>query len=214
MHSNLAILRRGTAKLFTRDALGALETRDAAMRPRSFDPTANTVEAIVATDTPVRRHDDRGIEYLEILDVAGADLETLRGASVLDSHMQHGLDNVIGNVEDAWRDGGALVVRIRLSSREEVAPLVEDVRNGILQHLSVGYEVQETREGTDASGRRTITATKWSPREVSFVPVSADPRARTRSRNVELASESRLHRIVKSASSSDALVLPPRSPMT
>ena len=46
--------------------------------------------------------------------------------------------------------------------------------------MSAGYEVSEWREGKDASGKRTMTAVKWTIREASFVSVPADPRARTR----------------------------------
>ena len=157
-----------------RELCAPLETREAAMRPATFDGGANTVEAIIATDAAVPRRDARG-SFLEILDVAGADLEALRGASVLDSHQQHGVDAVLGTVDEAWREGAQLIARIRLSTRPEVAPLVEDVRGGVIRHLSIGYEVSEWRDGTNAQGQRTRTAVKWRPREVSFVPVSRRP---------------------------------------
>jgi HK97 family phage prohead protease len=166
------------AALLLREAT-ALETRDAAMRPRTFDASANTIEAVIATDNPVPRTDMRG-PYLESLDIAGANLDALRGASVLDAHRQDAVAAVLGTVDEAWREGAQLVARIRLSGRPEVAAIVEDVRAGVLRSLSIGYEVAEWRDGT-SNGQRTRTAVKWSPREVSFVPVAADPRARTRS---------------------------------
>ena len=151
--------------LLLRENSTALEIREAAMRPRTFDPSASTVEAIIATDAAVARRDARGA-FLEILDVAGADLEALRGASVLDSHQQQGVAAVLGTVDEAWREGAQLIARIRLSTRPEVAAVVEDVRAGVIRHLSIGYEVSEWRDGTNAQGQRTRTAVKWSPREV------------------------------------------------
>ena len=133
----------------------------------------------------------------KFLDVAGADLDALRGASVLDSHQQHGVDAVLGTVDEAWREGAQLVARIRLSTRPEVAPLVEDVRSGVIRHLSIGYEVAEWRDGTNAQGQRTRTAVKWSPREVSFVPVSADPAARTRAREPAPGSRASINRQIR-----------------
>src|SRR4051812_31854237 len=111
------------APFYLRDASLALAHRDATARPTSFDSKARTIEAVVATNNPVRRRDMSG-EFLEILDVAGANLDTLRGASVLDSHMQHGLDNVLGSVEDAWRECDQIIARIRFSDREEVQSIV------------------------------------------------------------------------------------------
>ena len=77
--------------LLIRENTITLEHRDAIPRPRTFDPEAMTIEAVIATTTPVRRRDQRG-EYLEILDPAGLDLGITRGASVLDSHQQGGLE--------------------------------------------------------------------------------------------------------------------------
>jgi hypothetical protein len=164
--------------LLTRDAADTLEIRDALVRPRSFDAAALTIEAVIATATPVTRRDARG-EYLEILDVAGADLAALRGASVLDGHRQGSVASIIGRVDDAWIEGDQLIARLRLSSRAELAPIVGDIRDGIIAGLSAGYDVQEWRDG-EANGRRTRTAARWRPREVSFVGVAADPNARTR----------------------------------
>ena len=53
-------------KLLTRESSASLETREAAMRPRTFDARGNTVEAIIATDAAVPRRDARGA-FLEIL---------------------------------------------------------------------------------------------------------------------------------------------------
>lgn len=165
--------------LFTREHGVTLDRREAAFRPQSFDATALTVEATIATATPVQRRDQRG-PYVEVLDITGADLAALRGASVLDSHSQEGVASVIGTVDEARIEGGAIVARLRFSTRPEVAAIVSDIRSGILNSLSVGYEVSEWRDGADASGTRTRTAVRWTPREVSFVAVPADPLARTR----------------------------------
>ena len=165
-----------------REAATDLNRREAIPRPRSFDADTLTIEAVIASTTPVRRRDAGG-EFMEILDPAGLDLQTTRGASVLDSHMQGGLDNVLGAIDDVWIEGNEVIARIRFSSRPEVATVVADVRDGIIQFLSVGYDIQEVREGKDGQGRRTVTAVKWAVREASFVSVPADPAARTRGRD-------------------------------
>ena len=47
-----------------------------------------------------------------------------------------------------------------------------DVRDGILVDMSVGYEISEYSEDTKTD---TITVTRWTPLEGSFVSVPADP---------------------------------------
>jgi hypothetical protein len=170
-------------QILLRESHVELQHRDAAARPRSFDPEAGTIEAVIASTTPVARRDARG-SFREVLDPAGLDLASVRGVSVLDSHRQSGIDTVIGVVDDAWLDGTEVVARIRFSTRPEVAPLVQDVRDGVIRHLSVGYEVT-TWADSAAGGERTRTATKWSIREASFVPVPADPACTTRTRGAD-----------------------------
>ena len=99
--------------LLVRESADTFETRDAAMRPGTFDPAGNTIEAVIATDAPIARHDARG-EYVEILDVGGADLAALRGASVLDAHRRDGVAAILGTVDDVWREGPQLAARLRV----------------------------------------------------------------------------------------------------
>src|SRR5215468_4844840 len=95
----------------------ALSRRDALARPASFNAENRTVEAVIATTARVARQDERG-QYLEILDIAGADLTSFVGASVLNAHQRNdGVSAVIGAVEDAWRERETLVARLRLSAR-------------------------------------------------------------------------------------------------
>lgn len=166
------------AALLLRDLSGDLETREAVPRPATWDATARTIEAVIATDNPVARRDQSG-DYDEVLDPATLDLASARGVSVLDAHQTGGVNTVIGVVEDVRREGSEIVARIRFSDRPEVQAVVGDIATGIIRSLSIGYRVAEWRDG-QANGRRTRTAAKWSIHEVSFVPVPADPRARTR----------------------------------
>ncbi|MET4309001.1 HK97 family phage prohead protease [Bradyrhizobium sp. RT4b] len=165
--------------ILLRESALPLERRHAVPRPRSFDPEALTIEAVIASNTPVRRRNAQG-EFLEILDPAGLDIATTRGASVLSNHNSGSLDAVLGSLDDVRVEGDQVIGRVRFSSRPEIAAVVQDVRDGILRSLSVGYAVDEWKPGKDANGQRTMTAVKWSIREASFVAVPADPTARTR----------------------------------
>jgi hypothetical protein len=167
-------------KLFLRDSAIVLEHRDAMPRPTSFNDADLTIEAVIASTTPVKRMDSKG-SFWEVLDPAGLDLEVTRGSSILDSHVRGGVASIIGTIDDCWIEGSEVIARIRFSERPEVASIIADVRSGIISFLSVGYEVSTFVDGKNAKGERTRTATKWAAREASFVAVAADPKSRTRS---------------------------------
>lgn len=162
-------------KLYRRDNSVALATREANLRPGTYNAEAGTVDAVIATGSPVHRNG-----YVEILDVGAADLSVLRGAPVLNNHRQGSVDDVLGSVVDHRREGDTIVATLRLSDRPEHASIVSAIRSGTLASVSIGYEVSQWEDGTDANGARTRTAKAWRIREVSFVAVPADPHARTR----------------------------------
>ena len=168
-------------KMLFRDNPTPLETRHAQIpRPATYNEQTRTIEAVLATATPVPRTDVRG-QYLEILDVRGLDLEASKGVAVLDSHQQKGLSNVLGTVASLSIERDAAIGSIRLTDRPDAAATVGDIRSGIVNSLSIGYVVHNWRDGTDSAGNRTRTATAWEIREASFVSVPADRNARTRS---------------------------------
>ncbi len=161
--------------------LETLSTRRADFRPRSFDPDKLTVEAVISTGAPVRRQDARGA-FVERLDLDAIDPRSLAGVPVLDAHRQGSARDVVGIIESARREAGAMIATVRFSSRDDVEPIVRDVRDGILPSVSIGYAVAKWRESSDPqSGERVRTAVTWAIREVSFVPLGADPHARIRS---------------------------------
>ncbi|WP_050525685.1 prohead protease/major capsid protein fusion protein [Pseudorhodobacter aquimaris] len=157
-----------------------LLTRRADMAPASADAQARTVEVIWSTGAPVRRRDMAG-PYVERLSLApeAVDLSRLQGASVLDAHRQSAVRDVLGSVQSATVDGHRGTALIRFSSRPEVEPLWQDVLSGILRHVSVGYSVEEWAETTE-NGARVLTASRWTPHEISLVPTPADLGARIR----------------------------------
>ena len=163
-----------------------LELR-AAVAPTSIDLEARTAEVVFSTGAPVPRRDIEG-PYLErlSLDPDHVDLSGLKGANVLDSHQQSGLDNVLGVVLDARTDGKEGTAVIKFSRRPAGERALQDAADGILSAMSVGYSVQSWKDGIDpATSRRMRTATEWSPKELSVVTVPADPGARIRSNQME-----------------------------
>lgn len=115
---------------------------------------------------------DRG-SYLEILrhDDESVDLERFRsGAAVL---VDHGGDQV-GVVESAEVVGDKLRGRIRFGFSERAREVWEDVRAGIRKNVSIGYAILKSVTTKNAEGRRVVTATRWSPHEISITKIPAD----------------------------------------
>lgn len=158
-----------------------LLTRAATIQPTTYDEASRSVRVVWSTGAAVNRRDAQG-PFREVLslDPNHVRLDHLRGASVLDTHQQRALSSVLGVVQDAGIEDGRGVATIRFSTRAEVAPIVEDVRNGVIRHVSVGYSVDSWRDSSEG-GLRTRTAVAWTPREISFVPLPADPGASVRS---------------------------------
>jgi phage major head subunit gpT-like protein len=166
-----------------------VQSRAALFKPETLDEERRTIEMVWSTGTSVRRHDFRtGKPFDEVLslDPAHVDLSRLNaGAPLLDSHKAWNLGGVIGVVENARiegdgdnQQGRALV---RFSERDEVTPIWNDVKDGILRAVSVGYRVR-SYEITEEEGQIPVwRAVDWQPMELSAVPVGADAGAGFRS---------------------------------
>ena len=158
--------------------------------PSSYDEEKRTVEVVAATEFAVTRHrytrfgDVEAYDEILPVDEKTVDLSRLNnGASVLNNHRSWGgVSDVIGRVERAWIAGGELRCVLRLSSREDVLPIVQDIRDGILSHVSIGYKVEGYEDVTqEKDPRKQLRAKRWSAYEVSFVGIPADPNAGVRS---------------------------------
>ena len=168
-----------------------LQRNKAEFKANSYDAATNTVDVVWATATPVPRRDANGI-YDEVLSLnpAHVDLSRIEGASVLNSHSQSSMSDIVGVVQAASVRDGMGIATVKLSTRPDVAPYIEDIKNGIIRFLSVGYSVTQFAESKNALGKRTKTATLWQPFELSFVPVPADPNSKVRKdSNMEIQTE-------------------------
>ena len=164
--------------------------RAASFVPSTFNAEKRTVEVVFSTGSRVRRFDWwTGKRYEEELEISSdaVDLSRLNGgASVLNTHSDYTLEDVIGVVERAWVDGAEARAVLRLSDRESIAEIVQDIQSGILRNISVGYttermQITPAESRTDGGTVELRTATRWTPHEVSFVPVPADADAGVRS---------------------------------
>lgn len=87
----------------------------------------------------------------------------------------HDLGKVIGVVENARidADGKGRAV-VRFSRSVEAETVWQDVQDGILRNVSVGYRIKDIKLKESRDGLDVYEATKWEPFEISIVSVPAD----------------------------------------
>lgn len=81
----------------------------------------------------------------------------------------------IGVVESAWLKGGRGFANVRFSGRASVEDIVQDVNDGILSNVSVGYAISErTLTKTVEGGPDEYRLTRWMPLELSLCSIPVD----------------------------------------
>lgn len=163
-----------------------LQVRIAALG--SISKENRTARLTWSTGAAVKRMDfwtgERWIEELS-MDPAHIRLDRLNGgAPLLNSHSKYDLRGILGVTERAWVEGGEGMADVRFSRRPDVEPMWNDVQDGIIRNVSVGYQVHKfedvsTPEDMKARMRR-LRAVDWEPTEISLVPVGADAKAGVR----------------------------------
>lgn len=116
-----------------------------------------------------------GVEILSH-DADAVTLDRLNnGANVL---VNHDAGDWVGVVENARIDGDRKGrATVRFGNSERAREVWQDVRDGILRSVSVGYSIddmQVTRQG-GKDGPDEYTVTRWTPYEISLVTIPADP---------------------------------------
>lgn len=131
------------------------------------DPESMTVECSVSSEEPCQRDG-----YVEILshDPAHIDMTRARGGLPLIESHNHETVNV-GIVEQLRVVGDKLRGIARFGKSQRGRELFQDVKDGIVRNLSVGYYV--LREVGQAGADAIRFA--WQPFEVSIVSIPADP---------------------------------------
>jgi len=126
-----------------------------------------------------------GERYYEELSLAPehVDLSRLNDGShpLLAAHDDRSLDSVIGVVERAWLEGDKAGATVRFAKDEISERVFQKVKDGILRNVSVGYSVQEyTDVSQEGDEYPTFRATRWTPAELSIVPIGFDAQAKVR----------------------------------
>lgn len=169
-----------------------MQLRREPILPATVDAETRSVDVVFTTGAAVRRRRwtgwDSSVPFDEILEVstAAVDLSRLNaGAPALDSHSVWSSFSQVGVVERAWIDGKEGRATIRFP-REGLDPAADRmfglIGDGIIRNVSVGYSIDRVKVVEPAAKgeveRRIVE--RWTPLEVSFVTVPADPRAQVR----------------------------------
>lgn len=160
---------------------------DATMAPASFDPEARTVEAVIATTTPVTRRDARG-SFAEVLDFSTLDLTNATNLRVLDSHRTASIRDTMGTVQAVRVEGDKLIAKLKLSAADDVTPVLQRIADGTIRGVSIGYRVTRWTE-TQSGGSRTRRPAEWALTEVTLTSNPADPAATLRQKEATVPND-------------------------
>lgn len=148
---------------------------------QSYDQATRTVDAVFSVGARVKRWG-----YYEELEISATAVDLTRvlqgQCRFLDAHNQWEMKAVLGVVENARIETGALAGRIRLADTDSGRQAEGMISRGELTGISVGYFVRKWQlvEILD-DDVHVWRAVDWELLEVSLVAVPADPSAGVRS---------------------------------
>ncbi len=164
--------------------------------PATIDEETRSVEVVLATEQPVAVYDwDHGV-IDEVLLMSGAQIPAKRKLVMLDAHSRYATGDIIGSAREITTEGEEMVGRAVFSAEAESQWV--KVKEGHLTDFSIGYRVNTSvwvpeNQEQKIAGRifkgplRVVT--KWTPRELSAVPIGADELAKTRSTHEQTIDE-------------------------
>jgi hypothetical protein len=150
--------------------------RFANLNPTSYDSTARTFEAMIATATPVKRPFGNEVLRPETVDLGR--LSTC-GIPLIDSHNIFSVGSIFGEMLRGWQSNGGLMAKFALDDSESGKMAEGLVSRGI--GVSIGYRVDDddwlvTDEDGDSvdpsrlrwDGEYTFVAKRFELLEVSL----------------------------------------------
>ncbi len=159
---------------------------------RLDDNGNHLIDIVWSTGAKVVRRPWYDEDYIEELSMESSHIRLERlnsGAPALNNHDSYELENMLGVVQ---RDSARVeneegLCTVRLSKRDSVAGLVQDIKDGIISKISVGYKIHAFREvaATKEGELKRMIAEDWEPLEVSFVCIPADNACESRSEKTQ-----------------------------
>jgi hypothetical protein len=157
---------RGAGEALYREMPLVLIKREEARAAGDTPPDANVLRFSASSETPVMRFGDAEILRHDAASIRLDRLRQLGSALVNHDPDQRAAKILACDIVDA-----RLEVEVRFGSTEFAQQIRQEVADGLLRGISIGYRVY----GWDVNEEtRTYMATDWEPFEVTFTPVPAD----------------------------------------
>ena len=109
--------------------------------------------------------------------IDGADLSRFNAGAPVTRNHSGDLEDVVGVTERAWIEGGNAHALLRLSDRDDVAPLWADMQSGVIRNVTMDVALGELADVSKRGGPKALLATKWQAIGLAIVPAGADPGA-------------------------------------
>ncbi len=124
----------------------------------------NEFSFTVSSEAPVERYD-----YVEVLSHDENAIDLTRFLNHANLLFNHNHDSYIGVITNAQIIERKLVITAKISD----AKVLQDVKDGILRNVSIGYIINNYRTEIK-DGVSYVIATEWQPYEASIVTIPAD----------------------------------------
>ena len=171
------------------------QTRVAQLEPATWREADNSLEVVWTTGSRRRAYDWFNDQvYEEELAVTPESVDMTRFEAgtmqVIDSHDTYsGVSAILGIAREGWISGGEGRARIAFSTDPAKQGVVGDIKAGIIRAMSFGYSVQKyeitrAQDRTDGVNLPLYRAVRWTPMELTFCAVGADPNAGSRAGDV------------------------------
>lgn len=171
------------------------QTRVAQLEPTTWREADNSLEVVWTTGSRRRAYDwfnDQVYEEELAVTPEAVDMTRFEAGTVqvIDSHDTYsGVSAILGIAREGWIASGEGRARIAFSTDPAKQGVVGDIKGGIIRAMSFGYSVQKyeitrAQDRTDGVNLPLYRAVRWTPMELTFCAVGADPNAGSRAGEV------------------------------
>jgi hypothetical protein len=167
-----------------------LTTRAIAPRPSTIRDDDRSVEFAISTEAPAVVFDWERYEFVpEVLLQSGMRAPGNGQVPFQDSHSTKSVADVLGSMRDLRQEGDITIGRAYFSRKQKAFDAWQDVKDGHITDVSVGYEVTKSAwipdgQRQNIAGREYVgplrVSQEWHLREVSLVAIGADHGAKVR----------------------------------
>lgn len=121
------------------------------------------------------------------------------GAAVFLNHGNSKTENAplrsVGKTTRAWLENGRSYVEVKMSRREGMESLIQDIRDDLIPGVSVGYQILERTLLSRKEGQPDeYRVTKWLPMEITLCDIPADPTVGL-GRSIEITNEVKMEKV-------------------